>query len=201
MRNTLAGIRLIHLPSSRPLRAPIMADRPLITGSFSDANSADRAYSAFRERGYTDDDLHVMMSDDTRKTYFDRDDAAIDEGSKALEGAGTGAAIGGSVGGILGAIAAVGTAVALPGIGLVAGPLVGALAGAGAGGAAGSLVGALVGAGIPEDHAKRYEDDVKSGGIVMGVHPRDDDHDYVSGRYDEYGASNVYAPGRANQAM
>ena len=175
-----------------------MADRPLITGSFSDGDSADRAYSSFRERGYTDDDIHIMMSDDTKKTYHSRSDAAIDEGSKALEGAGTGAAIGGSVGGILGALAAVGTAVALPGIGLIAGPLVGALAGAGAGGAAGSLVGALVGAGIPEEHAKTYENDIKDGRIVMGVHPRDEDHAYLNDQYTQNGATNVYSGSKSN---
>lgn len=176
--------------------------RPIVTGTFRDADAADRAYNDFRSRGYTDDDIHVMMSDDTRKRYHERSDASIDEGSKALEGAGTGATIGGSIGGVLGAIAGIGATVALPGLGLaIAGPIAGALAGAGAGGAAGSLVGALVGAGIPEDHAKRYEEDIRDGGIVMGVHPRDEDHDYVSSRYSEYGAANVYAPGRANQAM
>ncbi len=167
--------------------------RPIVTGTFRDNTSADRAYTDFRERGYTDDDIHVMMSDDTKKKYYDRDDAAIDEGSKAMEGAGAGATIGGSLGGILGAIAGIGATVALPGLGLaIAGPIALGLAGAGAGGAAGSLVGALVGAGIPEEHAKTYESDLKDGGIVMGVHPRDDDHDYVQGRYNEYGASNVY---------
>ncbi len=170
-----------------------MADRPLISGSFSDPAAADRAYNSFRERGYTDDDIHVMMSDDTKDAYHSRPDAAIDEGSKALEGAGTGAAIGGSVGGILGAIAAVGTAVALPGIGLIAGPLVGALAGAGAGGAAGSLVGALVGAGIPEEHAQAYESDIKNGNIVVGAHPRDEDRDTFRDTYTTNGASNVYS--------
>ena len=170
-----------------------MADRPLITGSFSDPDAADRAYSSFRERGYTDDDLHVMMSEDTKEQYHSRPDAAIDEGSKALEGAGTGAAIGGSLGGILGAIAAVGTAVALPGVGLIAGPLVGALAGAGAGGAAGSLVGALVGAGIPEEHAKTYENDIKDGRIVVGAHPRDEDRDLFRDTYSKNNASNVYS--------
>lgn len=178
-----------------------MADRPLITGSFSDAASADKTYSSFRERGYTDDDIHVMMSDDTKEAYHSRPDAQIDEGSKALEGAGAGAAVGGSIGGILGAIAAVGTAVALPGIGLVAGPLVGALAGAGAGGAAGSLVGALMGAGIPEEHAKAYENDVKSGNIVMGVHPRDEDQDYFHDQYSQNGATNVYRSDAASRGM
>ena len=49
------------------------------------------------------------------------------------------------------------------------------------------------GAGIPEDQAKVYENDVKDGGIMMGVHPKDDkDRDYLKQRYDEHGADNVY---------
>ena len=169
-------------------------DRPMMTGTFRDYESADRAYSTFRDRGYTDDDIHVIMSEDTKKRYYDRDvdEVKIEEGSKAMEGAGAGAAIGGSAGGIIGAIAGVGGAVLIPGIGAIAGPLAGALAGAGAGGAAGSLVGALIGAGIPEERAKEYERDVKEGGVVMGVHPRDDDRDYLKERYTEYGADNVY---------
>lgn len=176
--------------------------RPLVTGTFRDHDAADRAYNDFRTRGYADEDIHIMMSDETAKAYHGRHNAAVDEGSKALEGAGTGATIGGSIGGVLGAIAGIGATVAFPGLGLaIAGPIAGALAGAGAGGATGSLVGALVGAGIPEEQAKTYESDLKDGGVVMGVHPRDDDHDYVADRYNTYGASNVYVPGRADQAM
>lgn len=168
-------------------------DRPIMTGTFRDPASANQAYSSFRDRGYSDEDIHVIMSDDARERYNRNvGEVKIDEGSKAAEGAGAGAAIGGTAGGVIGAIAGIGGAVLVPGLGAVAGPLAGALAGAGAGGAAGSLVGALVGAGIPEDQAKVYERDVNEGGIVMGVHPRDDDRDYVRGRYDEYGADNVY---------
>ncbi len=167
--------------------------RPIVTGTFRDQDALDRAVTDFRSKGYTDDDFHVVMSDDTRKKYYSDGDAAIDEGSKALEGAGAGAATGGSLGGIIGAIAGIGGAIIVPGLGAVAGPLAGALAGAGAGGAAGSLLGALVGAGIPEDHAKTYESDVKDGGMMLGVNPRDEDHDYVKDRYTEYGADNVYA--------
>ena len=166
----------------------------LVAGTFRDQNSFDRAVSDFRSRGYTDDDFHVVMSEDTRNRYYADEDAEIAEGSKAMEGAGAGAATGGTLGGIIGAIAGIGGAVIVPGIGAVAGPLAGALAGAGAGGAAGSLIGALIGAGIPEDHAKAYEEDIKNGGMMLGVNTRDeDDRDYVRDRYTEYGASNIYA--------
>lgn len=168
--------------------------RPVVTGSFRSADDADRAYRSLRDRGYTDEDVHVVMSDETQKDYYNRSNVEIEHGSKAMEGAGTGAAIGGTAGGILGALAAAGTAVALPGLGLaIAGPIAGALAGAGAGGAAGSLLGALVGLGIPEDRAKVYEDDLKNGNIVMAAHPRDDkDREYISGEFGRYNATNLH---------
>ena len=169
-------------------------DRPLLTGSYRDYETADRAYADLRERGYTDDDIHVIMSEDTKKHYYDRDvdQIEIKEGSKAMEGAGVGAAVGGTAGGVIGALAGVGGAVLIPGIGAIAGPLAGALAGAGAGGAGGSLLGALVGAGIPEETAHAYQKDIEDGRVVMGVHPRDEDRDYVRQQYDTYGAENVY---------
>lgn len=171
-----------------------MADRPIVTGMFNDTDSADRAYRSLRERGYRDEDIHVVMSDDTRKKYYNREDVEIEEGSKAMEGAGAGAATGGTVGGIIGAIAAVGTSVAIPGLGLVvAGPLAGALAGAGAGGAAGSVVGALIGAGIPEDRAKVYEEGLNEGGVVVGANPRtDEDRQYLADEFGRYGGREIH---------
>jgi uncharacterized protein (TIGR02271 family) len=168
----------------------------VITGMFRDRESAERAYTSLSERGYSKDDINVIMSDETRNKYYpEGSDAADTElGTKALEGTGTGAAIGGTTGAILGAIAAIGTSVALPGLGLlVAGPLAGALVGAGAGGAAGGLIGAMVGSGIPEDRAKEYEAGVKEGGIVMGFNPRsDEDAEYFEREWNTNKAEGVY---------
>lgn len=155
-----------------------MADTkgPYVSGLFQDRESAERAWETARARGYSEKDVDLMMSDDTRKQYFDDKDVAETElGNKALQGAGTGAAIGGTLGAIVAAVAAGVSTVALPGIGLViAGPIAAALTGAGAGAATGGIIGALVGSGIPEERAKIYESGVKSGGIVMGVRPRSD---------------------------
>ncbi|MES3018384.1 MAG: hypothetical protein V4721_11415 [Bacteroidota bacterium] len=152
----------------------------MMTGMFRDRESAENAYNSLHARGYTQDDINLMMSDDTRRRHFENAEVETELGNKALEGAGTGSAIGGTAGAIIGAIAAIGTAVALPGLGLVvAGPLAAGLAGAGAGGLTGGIVGALVGSGIPEERAVEYESGVKDGGIVMGVTPRTkEDADY-----------------------
>ena len=148
---------------------------PLVTGSFRDRESAERAYADLRSRGYSDTDIHIMMSDDTRKKFGGKD-IKIEHGNKAMEGAGAGGALGGAVGAtILGVLAAAST-VAIPGVGLVvAGPLAGALVGGAAGAAAGGLLGTLVGMGIPEERAKVYEQDLKEGSVVMGVRPKHED--------------------------
>ncbi|NML65085.1 hypothetical protein HHL22_07685 [Hymenobacter sp. RP-2-7] len=161
---------------------------------FKDRTSAERAYQALHERGYHKDDVHLMMSDDTRKTHFGDANEHTELGDKAMEGAGVGSAIGGTAGAIIGAIAAIGTSVALPGLGLIiAGPLAAALAGAGAGGLTGGLVGALVGSGIPEEHAVEYEEGVKNGGIVMGVKPRNaEDAKYFEESFKQNNAEKVY---------
>ena len=144
-----------------------------MTGTFRDRKSAESVYNSMSSRGYDKDDVNLLMSDETRKSYFGDDAPETELGDKAMEGAGVGSAIGGTAGAVIGAIAAIGTSVALPGLGLIiAGPIAAALAGAGAGGLTGGLVGALVGSGIPEEHAAEYEQDVKNGGIVMGVKPR-----------------------------
>jgi len=149
--------------------------QPIMTSSFRDRESAERAYDAIAARGYKSEEIHVLMSDETRKRLFSADQVKTDLGNKALKGAGVGGAVGGAVGATLVGIAAAAATLTIPGLGLViAGPLAGALAGGAAGATAGGLMGLLVGAGIPEERAKVYETDLKEGGIVLGVRPRHD---------------------------
>lgn len=169
-----------------PQRSPIM------TGLFRDRESAERAYGSLSSRGYGKDDVNLLMSDETRKKYFADGDTEL--GTKAWEDAGKGAAIGGGVGATLAAIAAIGTTLALPGLGLlIAGPIAAALAGGGAGALTGGLIGAMVGHGIPEEHAKQYEQGIKDGGIVMGVNPRTpEDADYFENEWRSNRAESLY---------
>jgi hypothetical protein len=107
----------------------------ILTGMFSDRESSEGAYKSLRDRGYSDDDISVLMTDETRSKWYGDGDTDSELGSKAAEGATTGGAIGGGLGAILG--------------------------------------------GIPEDRAKEYEEGLKGGGAVLGVHPRsDEDADY-----------------------
>jgi hypothetical protein len=162
----------------------------LVTGVFKTRVAAEAAVDAIIKRGYTRDDISVLMSDATKNKEF-----AIETRSHAADGLGYGAAVGGAVGAVLAAIAAVGMTVSLPGIGLVvAGPLAAALAGAGAGGAAGGLIGALVGAGIPEHRARVYDASLRAGGILIGVEARnnkDDEADKLEELLEDLGAEHV----------
>ena len=142
----------------------------LITGMFRDRSSAERAVADLQDVGYSQNDISIMMSDQTCARDF-----ASDTGSKAAEGAGVGAGIGGTLGAIVAAVTATGSVAAIAATGglaapLVAGPLAAALAGAGAGGLGGGLIGGLIGAGIPKDRAAQYETDLGAGGILVGVH-------------------------------
>ncbi len=167
----------------------------MMTGMFSDRENTERAYNTLNERGYSKDDIDLIMSDETRKSHFSDDKVKDTEvGTKAAEGAGKGSAIGGTLGAIGGVIAAIGTSVAIPGLGLViAGPLAAGLAGAGAGGLTGGIIGGLVGAGIPEARAKLYDKGVKEGNIVIGVRPRnEEDAEHIEREWRENQGREIY---------
>lgn len=142
-----------------------MAKPALVTGLFKNRVAAESAVDAILKRGYTRDDISVLMSDATRTKEF-----AVQAKSHAADGAGIGGALGTAVGAVLAALVTVGSTIVLPGINLViAGPIAAALAGAGAGAVTGGVIGALVGAGIPEYRAKVYETGLREGGILIGV--------------------------------
>lgn len=153
------------------------SDKRVLTGMFNDRQSTEKAYNTLHERGYSDDEINLIMSKDTRKRDYDEESSERTEiGTKAAEHAGKGSAIGGSIGAIAGVIAAIGTSVVIPGLGiLIAGPLAAGLVGAGAGGLAGGVIGALVGSGIPEARAKLYEDGIKEGNVVITVTPKNEE--------------------------
>jgi hypothetical protein len=129
------------------------------------AQVADRLKAA----GFTRDDISVLMPDKAGTKEF-----AVDNQTKAPEGAATGAGTGAVLGGGLGWLAGIG-ALAIPGLGpfIAAGPIMAALTGAALGGTVGGVTGALIGMGIPEYEAKRYEGKVKGGHALISVHSED----------------------------
>ncbi|MFT4172971.1 MAG: hypothetical protein QM639_10465 [Rhodocyclaceae bacterium] len=143
-----------------------MAENRWVTVLFKDTDSAGEACQALIERGYSADEIAVIMSDETCAAHLGK-----------LEDLGHKAEVGGAVGALAGAVAATGAALAAPGIGLVvAGPLLAAsVAGAGAGATLGTLVGGIAGFDPAVAHHHSLERGIRTGGVVIGVRPHSDE--------------------------
>jgi hypothetical protein len=168
-----------------------MAKSSTVTACFRNRFDASAAYDYVMGKGYTRDDVNVMMSNSTREAF--EHEGKHDVGTMGTEGLAAGGVIGTAVGAAAAAIAAIGTTVALPGLGLiVAGPILAALAGGGAGAVTGGLIGGLIGLGIPESNAKAYEAALKEGGVVIGVHCHsNDDCSEIRKRFQELNGENI----------
>ena len=173
------------------------SDTFVVTGIFPDSEAAERAYRAVVERGYDEDEVNVVMSDDTRQRYFAKDrPVETDMAKKSAEGGELGdGPKGPHVGIAISILAAVGAALVVPALGLVAaGPIAAALTGAGAAGLAATLVGVLHNWGLPEERVSAYEAEIKDGGILIGVKTKSpDDARALARHWETLGARHVYA--------
>lgn len=132
---------------------------------------ANQIVDSLTRSGFSSNDLSVLFPDKDTTHEFSHE-----KNTKAPEGAVTGGVAGSVLGGTLGLLAGIG-ALAIPGVGplIAAGPLLAALSGAAAGGAVGGVAGGLIGMGIPELEAKRYENRIAEGNILISVHAVDGD--------------------------
>jgi hypothetical protein len=138
-----------------------------VFGIYSTRPAVENATDALVADGFPSSDISVLLPE----SLGGPKDMGTEKGSKAPEGTAAGVTAGGVIGGTLGLLAGVGL-LAIPGLGpfIAAGPIMAALAGLGVGGAVGGVTGALIGLGIPEFEAKRYQDRLASGGILLSVH-------------------------------
>src|SRR5262245_38558158 len=160
---------------------------------FKNRKDADLAYEWLLKYGYSSDEIHLLMSEETRRKYHypEHAEPAATE-ADTLKGLETGAAVGGGLGATLGIIAAVGAMVIIPGMGLaVAGPLAASLAGAG--GLVGGALGALYGSSIPEERAHELEKKIREGSILISAHPRsDEDAELIESEWRERGGEMIH---------
>jgi len=158
----------------------------------SDENKANNIVTRLQSVGFSNNDISVLFPDKSGTRDF-----AHEKHTKAPEGAATGATTGGIVGGALGLLAGVGL-LAIPGVGpfIAAGPIMAALGGMGAGAAVGGITGALIGLGIPELEAKRYEDKVKNGNILISAHAENGDEVKIAKQiFKDGGATDISSTG------
>jgi sporulation protein YlmC with PRC-barrel domain len=156
-----------HAPAAAVAEVTTIGARPTgVYGVFANREEVEKTVDRLRKDGFNSSDISVVFPDRELNKEF-----AIEKNTKAPEGALAGGGTGLVVGGVLGWLVGIGT-LAIPGVGplIAAGPIVAALAGAGVGSAVGGIAGALIGLGVPELEAKRYEEEIKRGRILVSVH-------------------------------
>jgi hypothetical protein len=126
-----------------------------VIATFADRRQADRFVEKLTQAGFRNDEIGVMALHEEST------------GTKVEEGAAAGAVTGGALGAFTGAVA---TGL-IPGVGpiVATGLLAGVLGGAAAGATAGGALGALIGLGIPEDEARRHEEEFLAGRTLVVV--------------------------------
>lgn len=145
--------------------------------------------------GFSADAISALLPDKRGTKDF-----AHEHSTKAPEGATTGGIAGLGVGAAVGWLAGIG-ALAIPGLGpfIAAGPIMAALGGAAVGTAAGGIVGALVGMGIPEIEAKRYDDKIRGGNILLSAHTEDGkQRDIAKDIFKRHGADDISSASEAS---
>lgn len=143
-----------------------------VTGLFDRPQLAMDTLSQLSNEGFTEDQISMLMTDQTRGSGFN-----IEQGNKAGEGFAIGASLTGLAAAVAAGIAAAGV-IAIPGLNLaIFGPLVAAFTGAGAGAATGGVIGALIGSGITEYEAKIYEEGIKEGAVLIAVDAQTDEQE------------------------
>ncbi|MCC7425006.1 MAG: hypothetical protein IT428_32455 [Planctomycetaceae bacterium] len=142
-----------------------------VAGAFADHTAAMRAVDHLERAGFRKDLIGLITRDGRRLRPEQVEGAETDE-TKAGEGAAAGAAAGAGLGALAGwgivsgLFPPIGPALAVGTLGVI-------LANAAGGAAVAGLAGALIGMGMPEHEAREFEDEVRSGKIVVTVRAND----------------------------
>src|SRR5579871_5538135 len=166
--------------SVRPIKGELTMktnDRSTIIGVFDSRARGHQAVEELRRAGFPDSHITMVMH---REEHNDVDVTDMDAAKAAQvtgeSKAGEGAAIGVVAGGLGGGAVALALGM-IPGIGpvLSMGTLAATIFGVGAavGATGGGIVGGLIGADFPEDEARFYETELKSGRVLVGVRAGD----------------------------
>jgi uncharacterized protein (TIGR02271 family) len=131
-----------------------------VVGVFTNRKSATEAVEALRAAGFKDSQIG-FASRDRRKNVEEHE-------TYAEEGAVTGVLVGGGIGALVGLGIVSGL---IPAIGpfIAGGAIAAVLANAAGGAVIAGIAGALIGLGIPEEEAKFYEQELKSGRTIVTV--------------------------------
>lgn len=143
--------------------------KPTRAGIFDTVEETQRVVRELLDFGFTEQQITVICSDDTKERYFRRFKHQDPAGAHAPAAAAAGGLIGAALTGTTAAVAAVTTG----GTALFAlGPLI-----AGTGGIVGGLVGAMMTRGIEKEAANFYDQEVAAGKLLVAVEYHGDDEE------------------------
>jgi hypothetical protein len=166
------------------------SNQGVVVQDFASDQDAANAIRSLRAAGFDSDQISVLAADDGFESNI-----AEHTDTEAEEGAAIGAVGMGALTAVAAAIAGA-TAIAIPGVGIVIG---GWLAGAITGAVGGGIAGALIGAGIPEDQAAAYQEQIEAGHVIVAVQAgaREIEARQIldDASIDSTGPDNIYNPG------
>ncbi|MGW5955702.1 general stress protein [Bacillus mycoides] len=161
-----------------------------IVGVFQTIDDAALVINELKEKGYAIDTISAIAKDQKEIEYLEKKSGEKinnETAHKADIFSATGLVAGG-LGGLLTGLGIL----AISGMGpiVAAGPIAAAIGGAGIGGGAGSLIGAFIGLGIPEEHAKKFEEYIYDGNILILVDAQLEDKLEIYKIFDKHNAYN-----------
>jgi uncharacterized membrane protein len=131
-----------------------------VVGVFGDRTTAERAVRDLRQKGFTENEISIVAKDNGGTNQ------GSSMGTTNTDTVGDGVTTGATWGGLAGLALGAG-ALAIPGLGpiIAAGPIAAALTGA----ATGGIAGGLLDWGIPETEGRRYQEEVRQGGVLAAI--------------------------------
>jgi len=142
-----------------------------VVASFDTRARAEQAIIQLRAAGYRDSQIGLVGKDTAARNGATTDTNDAND-TNAGEGFGIGAATGAAAGAAIG-LGILAGAIPVIGPAIVAGTLGTILSNALGGAAIAGLTGALIGWGVPEEDAKHYEEEVRSGRYLVTVNTED----------------------------
>jgi hypothetical protein len=145
------------------MKAGSRTTRPVRVGVFEGIDKADAAIIRLLNAGFAREEI-VVVAPRAVKDHFGELHAAEPGGEHARWTGTAGGAVGGILGGVIAAAALIGTG---GGALVIAGPLVAASTG---GAVAGGFIGAMLSRGFDKEAATFYDQAIRRGRILVGVH-------------------------------
>lgn len=165
------------------------AERPVRVAIFQEIDGARHAVDALLDAGFTEEQITVVCSDETKERYFKQ--------FEHQRPAGTNAPAAVTAGGALGALLAGGTAIAAAGATGGVALLVAGGVSAWAGGVLGGLVGAMMTRGVEKEVANYYNQAVLDGKLLIAAEAHDADRPRLSQAeriFAKFGAAPIALP-------